>query len=81
MEAIVKAAEDQGYILEDNLIEEIGFDQVNNSLVDYNFLYRRPTTRFAYDIDSSDETILTAMNQPTVRATKRLLSKVSPSKK
>ncbi|PKC06638.1 hypothetical protein RhiirA5_419303 [Rhizophagus irregularis] len=36
MEAIVKA-EDQGYILEDNLIEEIGFDQVNNSLVDYNF--------------------------------------------
>ncbi len=79
MKAIVKA-EDQGYILEDDLIKAIGSEQVD-SLVDYNFLHRRPTTRFANDIDSPGEIILTAMNQPSVRAMERILSKVSPSKK
>ncbi|KAF0528468.1 hypothetical protein F8M41_013158 [Gigaspora margarita] len=80
MEAIVKA-EYQGYILEDDLIKEIGSEKVD-SLVDYNFLHRRPTTQFANDInDPPDEIILTAMNQPSVRAMEHLLSKVSPSKK
>ncbi|CAG8653263.1 5006_t:CDS:2, partial [Paraglomus brasilianum] len=64
MEAIVKA-EDQGYILEDDLIKAIGSEQVD-SLVDYNFLHCRPTPLFANDIDSpDDEIILTAMNQPS----------------
>ncbi|CAG8581426.1 7927_t:CDS:2 [Diversispora eburnea] len=40
---------DRGFILENDLTKMIGFDQVN-SLVDYNFLHRRPTARFANDI-------------------------------
>ncbi|CAG8449357.1 8478_t:CDS:2, partial [Acaulospora morrowiae] len=80
MKAIVKA-ENQGYILEVDLIKEIGSEKVD-SLVDYNFLHRRSTTQFANDItDPPDENILTAMNQPSVRAMKHLLSNVSPSKK
>ncbi|PKY58617.1 hypothetical protein RhiirA4_513025 [Rhizophagus irregularis] len=74
MEALVKA-ENQGYILEDDLINVIGSNQVD-SLVDYNFLYRRQNSRFAYDIiKPSDKIILTAMNQPSLRAMERLLYK------
>ncbi|CAI2179359.1 1653_t:CDS:2 [Funneliformis geosporum] len=80
MEAIVKA-EDQGYILEDDLIKAIGFEQVE-SLVEYNFLHRRPTMRFANDIDSPKKNpILTAMNQPSVRAMEQVLSEVTSNKK
>ncbi|CAG8742661.1 15548_t:CDS:2 [Gigaspora margarita] len=80
MEAIVKA-ENQKYILEDDLIKEIGSEKVD-SLVDYNFLHHRPTTQFANDItDPPDKVILIAMNQPSVRAMEHLLSKLSPSKK
>ncbi|CAG8486066.1 15229_t:CDS:2, partial [Gigaspora rosea] len=79
MEAIVKA-ENQGYILEDDLIKEIGSEQVD-SLVDYNFLHRRPTKRYANDIDPTKGIILTAMNQPSVRAMECLLSEVTQSKK
>ena len=80
MEAIVKA-ENQGYILENDLIKAIGYEQVD-SLVDYNFLHCRPTKRFANDIDSPDgKIILTAMNQPSVRAMDHIISKVLPSKK
>ena len=79
MEAIVKA-ENQGYILEDDLIKEIGSEKVD-SLVDYNFLHCRPTTQFANDItDPPDEVILTSMNQPSVRAMEHLLSKVRQAK-
>ncbi|CAJ0845005.1 13515_t:CDS:2, partial [Entrophospora sp. SA101] len=72
MEAIVKA-EDQGFILEEDLIKAIGDEQVY-SLVDYNYLHRRPTNQYANDIiDPPDEVILTAMNQPSLCAMKRLL--------
>ncbi|CAG8745872.1 21519_t:CDS:2, partial [Rhizophagus irregularis] len=40
MKALVEA-EDQGFILEDDLIKEIGYKAVR-SLVDYRYLYRRP---------------------------------------
>ncbi|CAG8454621.1 9254_t:CDS:2, partial [Paraglomus occultum] len=64
MEAIVKA-ENQGYILEDDLIKEIGSGKVD-SLVDYNFLHCRPTTLFANDItDPPDE----ASPEPTLSVT------------
>ncbi|CAJ0845192.1 12581_t:CDS:2 [Entrophospora sp. SA101] len=54
MEAIVKA-EDQGFILEEDLIKAIGDEQVY-SLVDYNYLHRRPTNQYANDIiDPPDE--------------------------
>ncbi|CAG8761416.1 uncharacterized protein OCT59_016543 [Rhizophagus irregularis] len=67
MEVLVKA-ENQGYILEDDLINVIESNQVN-SLVDYNFLYCRQNSNFAYDIiNPSDKIILTAMNQPSLRA-------------
>ncbi|PKY38629.1 hypothetical protein RhiirA4_514484 [Rhizophagus irregularis] len=80
MEAIVNA-KDQGYILERELVKEIGFKQVN-SLINYNFLHRRPTKRFAYDIKClSNEAILTAMNMPSVRAMEDHLSLVSSNKK
>ncbi|CAG8682489.1 8207_t:CDS:2 [Funneliformis caledonium] len=80
MDAIVKA-EDQGYILEDDLIEMIGSDQVD-SLVDYNFLHRRPTSRFANDIiDPPNKIILTATNQPSLRAMEQVLSEVTQRKK
>ncbi|RIA84276.1 hypothetical protein C1645_832497 [Glomus cerebriforme] len=66
MKALVKS-EDQGSILERDLIKEIGYKKVN-SLVDFNFLYRRPTNNFAYDIDPPDEVVLTARNQPSLYA-------------
>ncbi|RGB22689.1 Archaeal ATPase-domain-containing protein [Rhizophagus diaphanus] len=77
MNAIVKA-ENQGYIFENDLIKDIGFKKVN-SLIEYNFLHRRPTTRFAYDIvdPPADKIILTAMNQPSVCAMKQVLSEVA----
>ncbi|RHZ84274.1 hypothetical protein Glove_84g165 [Diversispora epigaea] len=75
MEAIVEA-EDQGFILEDDLIEMIGSEKVD-SLVSYNFLHRRPTSRFANDIiDPPDKLILTAINQSSVRAMEQVLSEV-----
>ncbi|CAI2197359.1 9017_t:CDS:1, partial [Funneliformis geosporum] len=48
-----------------------------NSLVDYNFLHCRPTTLFSNDIDPPDKMILTAMNQPSVRAMEQVLSEVT----
>jgi len=80
MNAIVKA-ENQGYILEDDLIKEIGFKKVH-SLIDYNFLHCRPTSRYTNDIiDPPDKIILTAMNQPSVRAMEQILSEVNSNKK
>nr|CAG8587956.1 3612_t:CDS:2 [Entrophospora candida] len=56
-------AEDQEFVLENDLIEAIGPDQVN-SLIYHNYLHRRPTRRFANDIigPPAGEVILTAMN-------------------
>ena len=80
MEAIVKA-KNQGYILEDDLIKEIGYKQVN-SLIYYDFLHRRPTNRFANDISYlPDKIILTAMNQPSVRAMEQILFEIASNKK
>ncbi|RIA86304.1 hypothetical protein C1645_829451 [Glomus cerebriforme] len=76
MVAIVKA-EDQGFILEDDLIAAIGSKQVY-SLIDYNYLHRRPTNKYANDIiNPPEEVILTVMNQPSLRAMERLLYKIS----
>ncbi|CAJ0625854.1 8826_t:CDS:2 [Entrophospora sp. SA101] len=44
MEAIMKA-EDQGFILEDDLIEAFCSKQ-DDSLIDYNYLYCQPTRQF-----------------------------------
>ena len=80
MEAIVKA-ENQEFILEGDLIKAIGSKSVY-SLVDYNYLHRRPTNQYANDlIDPPEQVLLTAMNQPSLCAMKRLLSEVSASKK
>ncbi|RGB41810.1 P-loop containing nucleoside triphosphate hydrolase protein [Rhizophagus diaphanus] len=80
MNAIVKA-ENQGYIIEDDLIKEIGAEKVY-SFIDYNFLHRRLTTRFTYDIiDPPNKIILTAMNQPSVCAMKQVLSEIAEEKK
>ncbi|CAB5391832.1 unnamed protein product [Rhizophagus irregularis] len=75
MKALVKA-ENQGYILEDDLINVVGVDKKKiNSLVDYNFLYRRLSSNFAYDIiNPQNRIILTAMNQPSLRAMEQVLS-------
>ncbi|PKC04664.1 hypothetical protein RhiirA5_487516 [Rhizophagus irregularis] len=79
MNAIVKA-ENQGYIFENDLIKEIGAEKVY-SLIDYNFLHRRLTTRFTYDIiDPPNKIILTAMNQPSVCAMKQVLSEIVEKK-
>ncbi|RIA86305.1 hypothetical protein C1645_740939 [Glomus cerebriforme] len=76
MMAIVKV-EDQGFILEDDLINIIGSKQVY-SLIDYNYLFRRPTNKYANDIiNPPDKVILTAINQPSLRAMECLLSKIS----
>ncbi|RIA86252.1 hypothetical protein C1645_740970 [Glomus cerebriforme] len=79
MKAIVKA-ENQGYILEDDLINEISSEQVD-SLVNYNFLHYRLTSEFANDIDPSDKIILTVMNQPSVHVMEQVLSEVTSNKK
>lgn len=73
MEALMNA-KDQGYILEADLIEAIGVNQVN-SLIYYGFLHRRPTDQYYYDINWPGETILTAMDQPSLRAMECILSK------
>ena len=80
MKAIVEA-KNQGYILENELAKEIGLKQVN-SLVDYNFLHRRPSKQFAYDIkyQPNQQIILTAMNMPSVRAMEQHLSEVNQAK-
>src|SRR5207247_1157822 len=75
MKAIVEA-EDQGFILERDLIKEISYKKVY-SLVKHNYLYRRSTNQFFNDIiNPPDEIILTAMNQPSLCAMKRLLTTV-----
>jgi hypothetical protein len=75
MKALVEA-ENQGFILEEDLIREIGYKKVY-SLVKCNFLHRRPTNNYAYDIiDPPNEIILTAMNKPSLRAMERLLHKI-----
>ncbi|CAB5361608.1 unnamed protein product [Rhizophagus irregularis] len=79
MNEIVKA-ENQGYIFENDLIKEIGAEKVY-SLIDYNFLHHRLTTRFTYDIiDPPNKIILTAMNQPSVCAMKQVLSEIVEKK-
>ncbi|RGB30560.1 P-loop containing nucleoside triphosphate hydrolase protein [Rhizophagus diaphanus] len=73
MRALVKA-ENQGYILEDDLINVVGSDQID-SLVENNFLYRRQSSKFAYDIiKPPNKIILTAMNQPSLRAMEQVIS-------
>ncbi|CAB4430938.1 unnamed protein product [Rhizophagus irregularis] len=75
MKALLKA-ENQGYILKDDLIDVIGSDQIN-SLVNYNFLYCRQNSNFAYDIiKPPDKIILIAMNQPSLHAMKQVLSEL-----
>ncbi|CAB4420562.1 unnamed protein product [Rhizophagus irregularis] len=71
MKKIVEA-EDKGFVLERDLIEEIGIRKLH-SLVYNNFLHRRQTNMFANDINAPNEVILTAMNQPSLRAMERLL--------
>jgi hypothetical protein len=61
METIVKA-EDQGYILADDLNKEIGEKKVE-SLIKYNYLHCRPTSRFANDIDVSPKKIILTAHQ------------------
>ncbi|GBB99040.1 hypothetical protein RclHR1_00340031 [Rhizophagus clarus] len=55
-----------GYILENDLIKSIGYEAVS-SLIEYNFLFRRSTNNFAYDIINppEDKVILTAMSKPS----------------
>ncbi|RGB30556.1 Archaeal ATPase-domain-containing protein [Rhizophagus diaphanus] len=73
MKALVEA-ENQGYILVENLISVIGSNQVD-SLVDYNFLHHRQSSNYAYDIiKPPNKIILTAMNQPSLRAIEVVLS-------
>jgi hypothetical protein len=72
MKKIVQA-EDKGFILERDLVEELGNKKKVHSLVYHNFLHHRPTNMFANDIDAPSEVILTAMNQPSLRAMERLL--------
>lgn len=73
MKALVRA-EDQGFILEMDLIEKIGCEKVR-SLVNYKFLHRQPTNNYVYDIiNPSEEVILTAMNKLSLRAMERLLN-------
>lgn len=74
MEELVNA-DDQGYILQSDLIKKIGHDQVN-SLIYYNFLHRRQTHRHYYDIIWPNQPILTAMNGPSVRAMEHIISNV-----
>ena len=72
MKAVVKA-EDQGFVLEKDLVREISREKIH-SLVDYNFLHRRITNNFAFDIiDPPNEPILTVMNKPSLRAMEHLL--------
>ncbi|CAG8617649.1 uncharacterized protein OCT59_002463 [Rhizophagus irregularis] len=71
MKKIVEA-ENKGFVLERDLIEEIGIRKLH-SLVYNNFLHRRQTNMFANDINAPNEVILTAMNQPSLRAMERLL--------
>ncbi|CAB5212023.1 hypothetical protein RhiirA5_425747 [Rhizophagus irregularis] len=71
MKKIVEA-ENKGFVLERDLIEEIGIRKLH-SLVNNNFLHRRQTNMFANDINAPNEVILTAMNQPSLRAMERLL--------
>ncbi len=80
MEVIVKA-EDQEYILEDDLIRVIGFEKID-SLVNYNFLHHQSTNNFTNDIiNSLNEIILIAINQLSLCVMECLLHKVLSSKK
>ncbi|CAB5353959.1 unnamed protein product [Rhizophagus irregularis] len=74
MKALVEA-EDQGFILEDDLIKEIGYKAVR-SLVDYRYLYRRPNFGLNSDLTNppaESKVMLTPMNQPSLNAAKDLL--------
>lgn len=76
MKALVEA-EDQGFILEDDLIKEIGYKAVR-SLVDYRYLYRRPNFGLNSDLTNppaESKVMLTPMSQLTLNAAKKLLKK------
>jgi hypothetical protein len=76
MKALVEA-EDQGFILEDDLIKEIGYKAVR-SLVDYRYLYRRPNFGLNSDLTNppaESKVMLTPMNQLSLNAAKDLLKK------
>lgn len=65
--------ESQKFIFEHRLIKLIGKSKVD-SLIKYNFLYKRPTNNFANDIlYPPNEPILTPMNQPSMHAMKNFL--------
>ncbi|CAG8517338.1 3248_t:CDS:2 [Paraglomus brasilianum] len=75
MRFIVKNA-DQGFVAERDLIREIGPEKLL-SLVHYNFLHRRPTPIYTFDIvNPPNEPILTPMSQPALRAMEDLLKMV-----
>ena len=75
MRFIVKNA-DQGFVAERDLIREIGPEKLL-SLVHYNFLHRRPTPIYTFDIvNPPNEPILTPMSQPALRVMEDLLKMV-----
>ncbi|CAG8655783.1 16473_t:CDS:2, partial [Cetraspora pellucida] len=71
MEAIVANPE---FILEYDLTQLVGRNKVN-SLIEHNFLHRRPTSKFSEDIINppAAKVILTAMNKPSIFAMRSLL--------
>ncbi|CAB4463980.1 unnamed protein product [Rhizophagus irregularis] len=74
MNAIIRSP---GFILENNLINEIGHEAVS-SLIEYNFLHRRPTNNYANDIiNPPDEVILTAISKPSIFAMENLLKRIN----
>ncbi|CAB4407840.1 unnamed protein product [Rhizophagus irregularis] len=76
MKALVEA-EDQGFILEDDLIKEIGYKAVR-SLVYYRYLYRRPNFGLNNDLinpPAESKVMLTPVSQLTLNAAKKLLEK------
>jgi len=75
MRLIVKNA-DQGFVTEMDLTREIGKEKLL-SLVHYNFLHRRPTPLYTFDIvNPPDIPILTPMSQPALRVMEDLLKTV-----
>ncbi|RGB43805.1 P-loop containing nucleoside triphosphate hydrolase protein [Rhizophagus diaphanus] len=76
MKALVET-EDQGFILEDDLMKEIGYKAVR-SLVDYRYLYRRSNFGLNSDLTNppaESKVMLTPMNQLSLNAAKDLLKK------
>ena len=75
MRFIVKNA-DQGFVTEMDLIREIGARKLL-SLVYYNFLHRRPTPNYTFDIvNPPNVPILTPMSQPALRVMEELLKEI-----